>query len=119
MRPRRANAQGAVSRRPVRLQSLADLLAEIGRIVSAPGRVRALGNWTPAQVLWHLGKLIELSFDGFSWRYERGPHWITRALRKVTWRGLIWIAFRPGFQNPPQAAALEPDPALELSAAAA
>jgi hypothetical protein len=116
----RVDTRRLVSRRTIRSRSIDDLSEEIDRIVTAaPGHVRSLGNWSPAQVLWHIGKLIELSFDGFLWRYERGPHWLTRALRKITWRGLIWIAFRPGFQNPPEAAVLEPDPALELADAAA
>jgi len=60
-------------RRAIRLQTVDDLLAEVERVTAAAdaGEVRPLGNWSPAQVLWHIGKLIELSFDGFSWRYRR------------------------------------------------
>jgi hypothetical protein len=46
-------------RRTVRLQSIDDLRAEIDAITAAePGQVRALGGWSPAQVLWHIGKLV-------------------------------------------------------------
>jgi hypothetical protein len=108
-------------RRSVRLRSFDDLLAEVGRIstAAASGKVRPLGNWSPAQVLWHIAKLIELSFDGFSWRYGRGPQWVSRLIRFLSWRWLIWLAFRPGFRNPPEAAVLEPDPAVALDVAAA
>jgi hypothetical protein len=109
------------NRRIVRLQTLDDLLAEIEHVIAAAGagEVRPLGNWSPAQVLWHIGKLIELSFDGFSWRYRRGPQWITRPFRFFAWRWLIRLAFRPGFINPPEAAVLEPPATVSLEDAAA
>jgi hypothetical protein len=102
------------NRRLVRLQTVDDLVAEAERVAAAEvaSKVRPLGNWSPAQVLWHIGKLIEFSFDGFSWRYRRGPQWITRVFRFLAWRWLIRLAFRPGFRNPPEAAALEPPAGL-------
>jgi hypothetical protein len=108
-------------RRAVRLRTLDDLAAVVDRltVAAAAGKVRPLGNWSPAQVVWHIGKLIELSFDGFPFRYRRGPEWITRAFRRLAFRWLIALAFRPGFRNPPEAAVLEPDPALTLDGAAA
>jgi hypothetical protein len=70
-------------------------------------------------VLWHIGKLVELSFDVFSWRYRRGPLWITLPFRFLAWRWLIRLAFRPGFKNPPEAAVLEPPLRVSLEDAAA
>jgi len=98
-----------------------DLLAEVDRVTAAAaaGRVRSLGNWSPAQVLWHIGRFIELSFDGFPFRYRPGPAWIIRLLRILAWRWLIALTFRPGFRNPPEASVLEPDPSLALPVAAA
>jgi hypothetical protein len=108
-------------RRTVRLRTLDDLQAEVDRITAADaaGRLRTLGNWSAAQILWHVGRLIELSIDGFPFRYRRGPEWITRLFRLLAWRWLIALAFRPGFVNPPEAATLEPDPAVTLDAAGA
>jgi Protein of unknown function (DUF1569) len=108
-------------RRVVRLRTVDDLADEADRIVAAAaaGKVQSLGNWSPAQVLWHIGKLIELSFDGFPFRYQRGPRWVLPALRFLSWRWLIALAFRPGFRNPPEAAVLEPDSSLPLDVAAA
>jgi hypothetical protein len=63
--------------------------------------------------------LIELSFDGFPFRYRRGPAWITRLCRLLAWRWLIALALRPGFKNPPEAASLEPDPSVSLVGATA
>ena len=64
-------------------------------------------------------ELIELSFDGFPFRYRRAPAWITRLMHLLAWRQLIALAFRPGFHNPPEAATLEPDPSVSLADAAA
>ena len=110
-----------VSRRHVFLQTIDELACEVDRIVTAAaaGNVRPLGNWSPAQVLWHIGRLIELSLDGFPFRYRRAPAWIIRRLRLLAWRRLIALAFRPGFHNPPEAVSLEPDPAISLVDAAA
>jgi hypothetical protein len=108
-------------RRAVRLRTVEELAAEMERVAAAAaaGKVRALGNWSPAQVLWHISRLIEFSFDGFPFRYRRGIRWLTLLLRAVAWRWLIRMALRPGFGNPPYAAALEPDPAVTLDDAAA
>src|SRR5690348_1198064 len=108
------------NRRVVHLRTLDDLVAEVEHLVAAAnaGKVLAQGNWSTAQVLWHVGKLIECSFDGFPFRYRRGPQWITRLFRLVSWRWLIALAFRPGFQNPPEAALLEPEPSLSVESAA-
>jgi hypothetical protein len=96
------------------------LAAEVEQVMAATaaGKVESLGNWSPAQILWHIGRLVELSFDGFPFRYRRGPEWITRAFRLFAWRWLIALAFRPGFKNPPEAAALEPEASLTLDVAA-
>jgi hypothetical protein len=95
--------------------------AEVDRVsvAVAAGTARSLGNWSPAQVLWHIGRLVELSFDGFPFRYRRAPEWITRLFRRFAWRWLIALAFRPGFKNPPEAAALEPEQSVSFDAAAA
>ncbi len=52
-------------------------------------------------------------------RYRRSPKWAIRAIRLLSWRWLIALAFRPGFRNPREAAVLEPDASLTLDAATA
>jgi hypothetical protein len=103
------------------LRTTDDLLAEVDRLTAAAaaGKVRPLGNWSPAQVLWHIARFIELSFDGFPFRYRRGPVWLLRLFRLLAWRWLIALAFRPGFRNPPEAATAEPEPSVPLDVAAA
>ncbi len=115
------NTRWVKGRRAVRLDSIDDLSAEVDRVVAAAaaGGVHPLGNWSPAQVLQHIGRLIEMSFDGFPFRYDRGISLVTRLLRRLGYRLLLYLAFRPGFKNPPQAHALEPDALVTLDTAAA
>jgi hypothetical protein len=110
-----------VPRRTLRLRSADELLAEGERIIAAAaaGHARPLGNWSPAQVLQHVARLIEFSFDGFPFQYPLALRWAARLVRLVSWRLLLAVAFRPGFRNPPAAAALEPDPGVTLDEAAA
>jgi hypothetical protein len=105
----------------VRLQTVEELRAEVERVATAvaAGHVRPLGNWSPAQVFWHLGQLIAFSFDGLSWRYRRGPQWLTRPFRFLAWRWMIRLAMRPGFQNPLEAAAVDPPPTVSWAEAVA
>ena len=109
-----------VGRRVLHFDTIDDLLAEVGGVVEASkaGQVRPLGNWSAAQVLQHLGRMVEFSFDGFPFVY---PFWlrvVCRLMRLVSWRWLVAIAFRPGFRNPASAAPLEPDPDVTLDTAA-
>jgi hypothetical protein len=108
-------------RRVVRLETLDDLAAEVERVVrqAEAGRVRTLGNWTAAQVLQHVGRLVEFALDGFSFVYPWPTRLLVCLLRLVSWRWLVALAFRPGYRNPPAAAALEPDPGVTLPEAAA
>lgn len=108
-------------RRVVRLRTLDDLLADADRVVAAANASRAqpAGNWSAAQILQHVGRLIEFSFDGFPFQYPATYRWSSRLVRLISWRWLLALAFRPGFRNPPAAAALEPDPGVTLADAAA
>jgi hypothetical protein len=103
------------------LRSLDELSREIDRIEAAAvqRKLRPMGNWLAGQVFWHLARFIELSCDGFPFRYRRGPAWVSRLLRFLSWRSLIRLALRPGFNNPAEAAVLEPPEEVEFQAAAA
>jgi hypothetical protein len=76
-----------------------------------------LGNWSTAQILWHLGRLMKFSFDGFPFRYPWPVRWAARLLRVLSWRWLLALAFRPGFRNPLVAEPLEPEAAASLAEA--
>ena len=119
MRSTLVDTRSAAARRPVHLRTVADLAAEVERVAeaAAASRVRTLGNWSAAQILWHLGRLLEFSFGGFPYRYPWAVRWPARLLRVLSWRWLLALAFRPGFRNPAVAAALEPQPAVSLAEA--
>ncbi len=68
-------------RRPLRFESIDDLLADIDGIVQAEreGRLRLVGNWTAGQIMAHLAAWIEYGYEG----YPIGPppffvRWILR-----------------------------------------
>ncbi|MGE0480190.1 MAG: DUF1569 domain-containing protein [Phycisphaerae bacterium] len=65
-------------RRPLRLDTLDDLLAEIDRIVVADraGTLRTCGNWTPGQAFGHLATWINYAYEGFPIRVP----WFIRIL---------------------------------------
>lgn len=56
-----------VTRRPIRLNSLDELLAEADRLAQADrqGRLKRLGNWTLGQALNHLAAWINFNYEGF------------------------------------------------------
>jgi hypothetical protein len=116
----RTSGRVTATRRTIHLRSLDDLAAEAERIVAAAeaGWARALGKWSPAQILQHVGRLIEFSLDGFPFRYAWYLRWPVQVLYFISWRWLLALAIRPGFKNPPQARALEPDPDVTLAEAA-
>jgi hypothetical protein len=107
-------------RRTLHLSSIEEHSAEVDRVLAAhaAGELRTLGNWSAAQILQHIGRLIEFALDGFPFRYPWYYRAATWQLKFVAWRWLLARAFRPGFRNPPVAAALEPDPHLSLETAA-
>ncbi len=54
-------------RRTLRFESIDDGLAELDRIAEADkqGNLRAVGNWTPGEVMSHLAAWIEYAYEGF------------------------------------------------------
>jgi hypothetical protein len=117
----RRSISDVTARRKVELRTLADLTEEVERVyaTAAAGRVRPLGNWSAAQVFQHLALFIAGSLDGFSFQYPWPWRWAAWLVGRYSWPLLLRLAFRPGFRNPPAAAAVEPDPSVSLEDAAA
>ena len=51
-------------RRDLHFSTMKNLLDDVEQLDEAPSR-RATGNWTAAQIVQHVAKLIEFSIDGF------------------------------------------------------
>lgn len=78
-----------VERRSLHLSSIAELLAELDRIEHAEkaGTLRAVGNWTPGQILGHLAAWIEYGRTGYPLKSPPWPiSWLLRRTLKRTLR---------------------------------
>jgi hypothetical protein len=81
-------------RRSVKLHSFEELAGEIDRVhaMAVAGRVRAVGNWTTAQVFLHLARFIQFSLDGFPFVYPWPTRWLARFVGWLSWRWLLRVA---------------------------
>lgn len=63
--------------RKLQFANLSGLSAELDRIEKADrsGQLRTVGNWTPGQILGHLGAWIHYSWEGYP---MRRPPWFIR-----------------------------------------
>src|SRR3954466_2706665 len=97
--------KSVTGRRTLHFNNLDEMLADVERLNR--GRVKALGNWSPGQVLKHLTILMTASLDGFR---HRAP-WFIRLVGKGMKRRLLTKPMSAGFQLPAKAAAeLGPPP---------
>lgn len=69
-----------VQRQRLRFESIADLSAEIDRIVQAEqaGRLRRAGNWSTGQVFGHLAAWINYAYEGYPLKVPFFIRWILR-----------------------------------------
>jgi len=78
-----------VERRTLHLRSIDELLAELDRIEQAEkaGTLRAVGNWTPGQILGHVAAWIEYGWSGYPIKSPPWPiSWLLRRTLKRTLR---------------------------------
>lgn len=100
-------------RRNVRYDSLDDLLSEAQSLVSS--KTHTLGNWSLGQILWHLGRSMDASVDGFPMRLP----WPLRLCLRVTMKRRLLLRSLPaGLRIPRKAESqlmpLDVDPSLGL-----
>jgi len=69
------NTKKVQGRRPVRYESLDELLADAERLAAAGG-VRALGNWSQGQIYEHLGRSLDASIDGVGFTLPAPVRWM-------------------------------------------
>lgn len=99
-----------LARRTVRYAALSEFLEDAERI--AAGSHATAGQWSYAQILEHLARVMECSIDGFDGQASWFLRWIVAPfIRNST----LIQPMQPGFQLPKAAAALVPaaDTALD------
>jgi len=97
------NTRQVRERRALSFGSLDDILADVDALDGT--RLRATGNWTPAQIVQHVTQLMDLSLDGFPASVPVPMRIFGRVFKRVA---LTRAMFR-GIKFPPSLApALEP-----------
>src|SRR5262245_7549438 len=94
------NTAKVAGRRKLRFESLDAIAADIDSLASAK-EVKALGNWTPGQILKHLAIVMNCAIDGMAHR----PPWHVRAFlfvaRPIFLKKILNNGMPPGFALPP------------------
>lgn len=85
-------------RRQLHFASLDEILADIEQLDQ--GEIRALGNWSPGQILKHLSAVMIGSLDGFP---MRSPWW-ARAFGWLFKNRILTNPMPPGFRLPKDSA---------------
>jgi hypothetical protein len=101
-------------RRELRFRRLRDVLADVEEL-ARQGQVRALGNWTPAQIVQHVARFIRYSIDGFPFT---APAWLRPIGRMLRSRFLL-RPWKPGIRLRGGSRAMEPDADVTWDAAVA
>lgn len=72
-------------RRTLKFASMAELSAELDRIEAAhrAGTLRTTGNWSPGQILQHIGKFMKYPIDGFP---PGKPPWLLRVIVQMIFK---------------------------------
>lgn len=102
-----------MERRQLRFAEVSDLRRELETICTH--RVKTLGAWNEAQIVQHVTRLMEFSYNGFPFRAP----WYARLIARRFLPRFLNKGFTPGFKLPSRAGALLPDDAVTLAAAAA
>lgn len=86
-------------RRQLRFETIDDCISDIDRIMAADAAaaLRAMGNWTPGQVLSHVAAWIEYSYEGFP--VKPLPR-IFRPIFKLQLRRILKHGMPPGVTIP-------------------
>ncbi len=92
-------------RRELHFSSMADILQDV-EYLAAGDPPRSTGNWTPAQIVQHVGRIIDCSIEGFPPpRAAFGVRFIGWLLRRI----VLTRPMQPGIKLPRKFEALLPD----------
>ena len=92
-------------RRELHFSSMADIVEDV-EYLAAGDPPRSAGNWTSAQIVEHVGRIIDASIEGFPTPKAALP------LRFIAWlfrRIVLTRPMQPGIKLPPKFEALLPD----------
>jgi Protein of unknown function (DUF1569) len=92
--PAQIDTTRVAGRRTLRFNSLAEILADVETLARAQD-VRAIGNWSPGQVVDHLATVMNKSIDGFT---ARPPGVVRFFLRLIFKKRLLARTMAPGFR---------------------
>ena len=98
-------------RRKVRYQSLEELRLDIDFF--AHHEYVTVGNWSYAQILTHLAKVMNASFDGFPFLMP----WPIRVAVRLIRKPILRTGFPSGFKAPKKADSLMPSASADLETA--
>src|SRR5690242_4251000 len=96
-------------RRTLRFESLDDLIREVEFVVSRPAKT--LGNWSVAQIVDHMGKAIDASYNG---PQLRAPWHVRLILAPLVLPGVLSKSMPAGFSLPARMARFLPDDQPDL-----
>ncbi len=99
------NTRKVADRRRLRFSNLQEVLADVERLDAVGGR-RTTGNWSDAQIVQHVARMVNLSLDGFPGRAPLALRMVGKLMRQSA----LTKTLQPGFRFPARFAVLAPDP---------
>ena len=92
-------------RRELHFSSMSDILNDV-EYAAAGDPPRSTGNWTSAQIVQHVGRIIDFSIEGFP--VPKAPLLI-RLVCRVLRKKILSEPMKPGVKLPPKFARMVPD----------
>jgi len=100
----------STNRRTVHYNSLDEFLADAERLASQP--TQTVGNWSFAEILWHLTQTINYSFDGFP---TQAPWLVRKLVAPFLKNTFLNKKMKSGFKLPKSAGYLIPPSSTDVT----
>ena len=102
------NTRKVTDRRLLHFSTMNEILEDV-EYLAAGDPPRAAGNWTPAQVVDHVAKIIRFAVDGFPMPKAALP---IRILGRLLRQRALTRPMQPGFRLPKKFQFMAPDPGV-------
>jgi len=99
------NTRKIADRRTLKFNSLEDVWSDVEGLGDSP---RAIGNWTPAQIVWHVSHIMNIAYDGAGFKAPLPLRIVGRLLKKRS----LAKTMGAGLKLPARFNSLLPDPNL-------